>query len=138
MIFGFRKLHASKGKSEVIEYRHFKHFNVINFRFELELPSNLSLDYIDPNNSRGKRVPWLTRELIDNKRQKEYLMRKATLFKSKDDWSVYKSLENSYYRIIKSTDRQYYQEELQSTPGDLKKTWKTIIELMNKSMQIMQ
>ena len=30
----------------------------------------------------SKRVPWLTRELMNNKRQKEYLKKKATLSKS--------------------------------------------------------
>ena len=69
----------------------------------------------------------LTSKLINNKRQKEYLKQKATLSKSEDDWSAYKSLKNSYNRLIKSTIRQH-QDKLQSNSGDRKKTWKTINE----------
>ena len=78
-------------------------------------------------------MPWLTCELINNKRQKEYLKQKAKLSKSEDDWSAYKSLKKSYNRLIKSTIRQHYQDKLQSNSGDLKKTWKTINELIHKS-----
>jgi hypothetical protein len=35
--------------------------------------------------------------------------------------------------LVKHTIRQHYQDKLQSDTGDLKKTWKTINELMNKS-----
>ena len=38
-----------------------------------------------------------------------------------------------YNRLIKDTVRQHYQDELQSNSGNLKKTWKTINELINKS-----
>ena len=118
-------------KPKVIEYRDFKHFNETNFLSELQSLSNLNLDHIDPSSSweiwknkflhivnkhaplkkcriSSKRVPWLTRELKNNKRQKEYLKQKATLSNSEDDWSAYKSLKNSYNRLIKSTIRQHY------------------------------
>ena len=66
-------------------------------------------------------MPWLTHELINNKRQKEHLKQKATLSKSEDNWSAYKSLKNSYNRLIKSTIRQHYHDKLQSNSDDLKK-----------------
>ena len=95
-------------KPKVIEYRDFKHFNETNFLSELQSLSNLNLDHIDPSSSweiwknkflhivnkhaplkerriSSKRVPWLTRELKNNKRQKEYLKQKATLSNSEDD-----------------------------------------------------
>ena len=80
----------------------------------------------------NKRVPWLTRDFIVKKQQKAYLKQKATISKSEADWSVYKSAKKSYNRLIKDTVRQYYQDKLQSNSGNLKKTWKTINELMNK------
>ncbi len=80
-----------------------------------------------------KRVPWLTRELKHYKRQKAYLKRKATLSNLDGDWAAYKSLKNHYNRLIKSTMRQHYQEKIHNNSGDIKKTWKIINEVINKS-----
>lgn len=79
----------------------------------------------------SKRLPWITRELITKKRQKACLKNKAVLSKLETDWAAYKSAKNSYNRLIKRTIRQHYQDKLQNDAVDLKKTWKTINELMH-------
>ena len=51
------------------------------------------------------------------------------------DWSAYRNARNCYNKLVKDTIRSYYQTKLHNTQGDLKKTWKTINELINKSKQ---
>lgn len=122
----------------------------------MESRSNLNLDPLDPNKSwtiwkntflnitdkhaplkrrrvSGKRIPWLTKNLIAKKRHNTYLKQKAVTSKLDTDWSAYKLAKNNYNRLIGDTVRQHYQDKLQSNSGNLKKTWKTINKLINKS-----
>ena len=125
-------------------------------KHEISVVASLNLDHLDPNISwltwknkflhivnkhaplkkrrvSKKRVPWLTRELKYYKRQKAYLKRNATLSNLDGDWAAYKSLKNHYNRLIKNTMRQHYQEKIHNNSGDIKKTWKIINEVINKS-----
>ena len=47
------------------------------------------------------------------------------------DWTIYKSAEYSYNRLVTRTIRQHYQDKLQSDT-DPTKMWIAINELMNK------
>ena len=76
----------------------------------------------------NKQIPWLTNDLSLKRREKIYLKRKAVLSKSMTDWSAYRNARNRYNKLVKDTIRSYYQ-----TQGDLRKTWKTINELINNS-----
>ena len=44
----------------------------------------------------------------------------------------YKKVKNHYNRQIKNTKCSYYQDKLHNNPGNLKQTWKTLNELMNR------
>ena len=81
----------------------------------------------------NKQIPWLTNDLFLKRREKIYLKRKAVLSKSMTDWSAYRNARNRYNKLVKDTIRSYYQTKLHNTQGDLKNTWKTINELINKS-----
>ena len=118
--------------------------------------SNLNLIHSDPNKSwtiwknkfleienihaplkrrkvSSKQIPWLTNDLIFKKREKTYLKRKAVLSKSITDWSDYRHARNRYNKLVKDTIRSHFQNKLHNNQGDLKKTWKTINELIVKS-----
>jgi hypothetical protein len=81
----------------------------------------------------SKQIPWLTNYLILKKREKTYLKRKAVLSKSMTDWSDYRHARNRYNKLVKDTIRSHFQNKLHNNQGDLKKTWKTTNELINKS-----
>jgi hypothetical protein len=50
-----------------------------------------------------------------------------------NDWSDYRHARNCYNNLVKDTIRCHFQNKLHNNQGDLKKTWKTINELINKS-----
>jgi hypothetical protein len=118
--------------------------------------SNLNLIHSDPNKSwtiwknkfleivnihaplkrrkvSSKQIRWLTNDLILKKQEKTYLKCKAVLSKSMTDWSDYRHATNHYHKLVKDTIRSHFQNKLHHNQGDLKKTWKTINELINKS-----
>lgn len=157
LIYGIRKFPSFKEQSEILEFRDFKNFNEESFRLDLASLSNLSLDhYNDPNRSwlmwkhkfleivnkhaplkkrkiKKKRTPWITSDLIAMKRQKNFLKRKAINSKCPNDWTAYKITRNNYNRLIKGTIGSYYQKKLDDNQGNIKRTWDTINQLINRS-----
>ena len=50
------------------------------------------------------------------------------------NWSNYRHARNPRYnKLVKDTIRSHFQNKLHNNQGDLKKPWKTINELINKS-----
>ena len=74
----------------------------------------------------GKKVqPWITKEILDSKRNKNFLKKKASKTMNPRDWQNFK--------LVKSTIRQYYCSEIQKNHGDMKGTWKTINKIIHNS-----
>ena len=156
LIYGIRKFKVCKENAKIIEYRDYKHFNEQIFLRDLQnYLSDFDLDQHDPNISwqiwknkffriwnnhapvkrrkvGTKRLPWLTTDLIHNKRHINFLHRKARTTNTTDAWSVYRKAKNQYNRQIKDTKCSYYRGKLHSISGNLKQTWKTLNELMNR------
>ena len=156
LIYGIRKFKVCKENAKIIEYRDYKHFNEQIFLRDLQnYLSDFDLDQYDPNISwqiwknkffriwnnhapvkrrkvGTKRLPWLTTDLIHNKRHINFLHRKARTTNTIDAWSVYRKAKNQYNRQIKDTKCSYYRGKLHSNSGNLKQTWKTLNELMNR------
>lgn len=157
LIYGIRKFKFSKENAKIIEYRDYKHFNEQIFLQDLKNSFNaFDLDQYDPNISwqiwknkffkiwnnhaplkrrkvANKRLPWLTIDLIAKKRHINFLNRKAKADNTINSWSVFKKAKNQYNRQIKETKCSYYQGKLHSNSGNLKQTWKTLNELMNRT-----
>ena len=157
LIYGIRNFKTFEQAPKFIEYRDFKHFNEQNFLWNLASLLTLNLTHSDPNKSwiswknkfletvnmhaplkrrkvSNKQIPWLTNDLLLKKRAKIYnLKRKAVLSKSMTDWSTCRNARNRHNKLVKDTIRSYYQNKLHNNQGDLKKTWKTINELINNS-----
>ena len=79
-----------------------------------------------------KGLPWLTTDLIYKKRHVNFLNRKAKTINTTEAWANYKKVKNHYNRQIKNTKCSYFQDKLHNNPGNLKQTWKTLNELMNR------
>ena len=160
LIYGIRKFKVSKENAKIIKYRDYKHFNERMFLQDLQNSLyDFDLDQYDPNISwqiwknkffriwnkhapvktrkvGAKRLPWLTTDLIHKKRHIKFLNRKARTTNTTDAWSVYKKTKNQYNRQIKDTKCMYYRAKLHSNADNLKQTWKTLNELMNKKSNI--
>ena len=156
LIYGIRKFKTNKENDKIIEYRDYKRFNEQIFLHDLKnCFSNFGLDHqCNPNISwqiwknnfqiwdkhapvkrrkvGAKGLPWLTSDLIYKKRQVNFFNRKAKTINTTEAWTTYKKVKNHYNRQIKSTKRLYYQDKLHNNSGNLKKTWNTLNELMNR------
>ena len=81
----------------------------------------------------GKRNnPWITNQLLKEKRRENYLKRKACKTNTVFDWENYKQVRNCYNRLVKSSIRTYYSSELNNRKGNIKSTWNTINHLIGK------
>ena len=81
----------------------------------------------------GKSLAWLTPDLIGQKRHLKFLHRQARSGNTSEKWLNYKKAKNQYNRLIKKSKRIYYEKSLHSHSGNIKQTWKTINEILNKS-----
>ena len=82
----------------------------------------------------GKKVqPWITKEILDSKRNKKFLKKKASKTMNPRDWQNFKFARNFHNKLFKSTIRQYYCSEIQNNHGDMKGTWKTINKIIHNS-----
>jgi hypothetical protein len=52
------------------------------------------------------------------------------------DQSDYRHARNRYNKLVKDTIRSHFQNKLHNNQGDLKKTWKTINELIADEPQL--
>ena len=83
--------------------------------------------------------PWITKEILDSKRNKKFLKKKASKTLNSRDWQNIKYARNFHNKLVKSTIRQYYCSKIQNNHGDMKGTWKTINKIIhnwNKSNKI--
>ena len=78
------------------------------------------------------KTPWINKNLLTGKWQKNILKRKACKTNTPNDWKSYKVVKNQYNRLIKNTIKSYYTEEIKNNKGNLKHTWKTINQLISK------
>ena len=156
LIFGIKRFPSVKGEEHVIEFRNYKHFNEDYFlqdiisleTFDLECyfnPNQMWLVWKDrfteiidrhaPIKTRKigkKRTPWVTKEILLKKRQKNLLKKKACKSKSESDWQVFKSARNSYNKLIKATIQQHYTTEIHNNQGNSKHIWRAINNLVHR------
>ena len=157
LIYGTRTFPSLKGEEHIIEFRDFKHFNEDSFLSDLALSETYHLEsYTDPNRMwyvwknkftkiiethaplktrkiGTKRTPWITKQVLLSKRNKNLLKRKALKTKNENDWQIFKSARNSHNRLIRSSIHHHYCTEIRNNHGNTKHMWKTINNLISKS-----
>ena len=79
-----------------------------------------------------KRSPWITKQILNIKRQNNYLKKKACKTNYLNDWKLCQSARNRYNSLIKIVIRSNYTKERQNNEGDMKSTWKSINKLLHK------
>ena len=70
-----------------------------------------------------KRTPWITKQVLHSKRNKNLLKKKALKSKNENDWQIFKSAINSYNKLIKSSIRHHYSVEIRDNQGNTKNMW---------------
>ena len=79
-----------------------------------------------------KQTPWITKQLLEHKWQKNYLKKKACKTKDSKDRIIYKEVRNRNNRPIKSIIRCCYTKELQQNKANMKGTRNSLNSLINK------
>ena len=74
-----------------------------------------------------KRTPWITKQLLLSKRNKNLLKKK-----DENDWLTFTSARNSH-KLIKSSICHHYDVEIRNNQGNTKQMWKSINNLIDKS-----
>lgn len=75
--------------------------------------------------------PWLTDQLIERINNKHRLFKKYKL--GVVSFSVYREINNRLSKMIKKAKANYYSRKLLETRSDIKKTWKTINSITNRT-----
>ena len=72
------------------------------------------------------RPDWVTQELLEQIKDRDYFYKKAKQTGNEDDWNIAKHLRNITNANIRQARREFIQEELNTNKSDYKKFWKTI------------
>ena len=72
------------------------------------------------------RPDWMTTELIEQIKDRDYFYSKAKASKDEDDWRIAKHLRNVTNANIRQARKEFIQAELRTNSTDYKKFWKTI------------
>ena len=76
------------------------------------------------------RLDWMTNELIEQVKDRDYFYRKAKTTGDKDYWNIAKYLRNVTNSRIRQAKREFVLAELRQYQNDAKKFWKVIKEVV--------
>ena len=157
LIYGIRKFPSVKVNTRIIELRDFKNLNERAFLDDIRSLGTLNRhQYASPNEMwlvwkehfakicdkhapikrrkiRNISNPWITEQLLHEKRHKNYLKQKACKTSNLNDWENYKYARNNYSKLIKNTIKRHFSNDIQNNKGNLKKTWKSINQCLNRN-----
>ena len=159
LIYIQRKISVPHKEPKVIKSRNFKRYNSNNFKSDLStyLYDQIFCDtMLDPNilwenwktiflsvadfhapettkKVRSEYAPWITENIKQTMRRRDFLKKKAVKTGSKHFHDAYKRTRNDLNRlIIKNTKAMYFTNTLNDCDNNPKKMWKTINKLTNK------
>ena len=75
---------------------------------------------------RGRDCPWLTSEIKQKIRERDYYLRKARKSNTENAWSTYRRLHNSVTTAIRNSKANYNRTILHENMNNPKNVWKTI------------
>ena len=79
-----------------------------------------------------KFCPWLTNDFKEMCKARDRLKRQAIRSKSESLMQSYRQLRNQVNKLNGELKREYFTHKIASCEGDLKKTWQTINNVLNK------
>ena len=150
LIYLIRRSKKQRGPSKIIHFRNFKSYSSDNFQSDLQSVSwddvNTSLTVDDAYKSfittlkkvsdrhaplttrrvRAATLPWLTSDIRDMMRTRDYHHKRAQKTKDPLDWSVYRDLRNKTTKLIRDSKRDYYSDVIDTNKKDSGKLWKTL------------
>lgn len=158
MVFMTRKAKYERQGKLFIKMRNFKNFNRTKFLHDLtQMPWSKVQMSDDPNNMweqwkemfigcvdhhapiiskrvRGRKSPWLTKELKQKMHQRDYLKKKAISLNDNLLWEQYRKAKNQTTNAIKLAKKTYCTERLENNEKNPRETWKIINTLLSRNV----
>jgi hypothetical protein len=78
------------------------------------------------------KLPWLTTGLKNSIKKKNYMYYIFKKTPNDDNLLLYKQYRNKLNHLLRSSERQYYDNLLKSNKHNMKKTWNVLKEIINK------
>ena len=75
---------------------------------------------------RAKTLLWLTANIRNHMKRRDYHHAKALKLKTTEQWSAYRTLRNKTTSLIRAAKRDYYSNLVEENKGDSSKLWKSL------------
>ena len=146
-----------KLSSKIITTRNYKHFDRAAFLNDIKMTNfdqiknytsdanemwalwkKLFLDILNKHapminfKIKGKNMPYITSDLKQMIRQRDYLKAKAVKTGSKILHQAFRQIRGKEYCTLNKLRTEYYTKKLNETKGDMKKSWKVMKNAMNQ------
>ena len=146
-----------KSTSKNVTVRKFKKFDLSSFRSDLSKINFISIKLItsDPNQMwflwktmsldvlnkhapvdsikiKGNNLPYITSEVRQMARQRDFLRKKANQTGSKYLHQAFQHIKKRVTYKVRKLRSEYYLKKIKENEGDLKGTWKILKQVMNK------
>ena len=79
---------------------------------------------------RNSKPCWLTNEIIEQMKDRDYFYQKAKRTNSEDDWNIAKFYRNQTNFNVRKAKADYIKEQLQNNEGNSAKFWRLIKQIM--------
>ena len=76
---------------------------------------------------------WITKGITKSSTEKQKLYENNLNNRNPENLGTYKTCKNIFETIKRKSKKNYYSEKILSFKGDVKKTWKTIKDLIGKA-----
>ena len=80
----------------------------------------------------GRQLPYLTYEIKQLCRQRDYIKKRATKTDSIYLWQAFGQLRNKVIYSLRNLRRDYYTRKIEENKGNLKNTWKILKHAIGK------
>ena len=81
---------------------------------------------------KGRHAPWITSNLSNAMRDRDYHRRKAVKSNSEYHWKLYKQAKISVNKLIKKCKSEYYLDLINKNKGNSSVLWKTLNEITSR------
>ena len=153
MVGCVRKLHSIKFKPRIIKCRNYAKYNACSFNKDLEgIPwdpvsnvtengdineawTNFKTKFTEVTNKhapliekkvRGRETPWLSNEIKQLMRERDYAHRKARKTNKELDWSAYRRLRNRVNMSIRKAKDNYSRKVVDENADNPRNFWKIV------------
>ena len=104
-----------------------------NYQLNYDIFGSKRVNHMCPLRSfstKNYRPDWMTNELIEQIKDRDYFYRKAKKTGSEDDWNIAKHLRNVTNSNIRGAKKEFILEKLKHNENNAKKFWKVIREII--------